>query len=239
MNETRIEWTGRTWNPVTGCTKVSPGCEHCFAEKLSLKYQRRGHSKYKNGFTLTVHESLIDNYKLKKKTSGKRHDFIFINSMSDLYHEGVSEDTLRRVFDIVRANSAFRFQVLTKRENRLKDIEDNIGWPDNLWQGVSIENADYLHRVDALRETSAKIRWVFIEPLLGRIKNLNLKNIDWVVVGGETGYGARPMKKEWVIEILEQCQKASVPFFFKQWGGIHWRRNGRLLDGREWNDMPQ
>lgn len=232
-NRSKIEWTESTWNPITGCSKISPGCKHCYAERMAHRLQAMGNPNYVNGFKLTLHEHALGIPFYRKKPQ-----MIFVNSMSDLFHQDVPLDFIQKAFDVMREASWHTFQVLTKRSKRLYELSQAIDWPVNVWMGVSIENSDYTFRIDHLRKTEARIKFLSLEPLLGPLPSVNLENIDWVIVGGESGPGARPMRKEWVIDIKEQCQSVDIPFFFKQWGGVHKNRNGRLLQGRTWDQMP-
>jgi len=229
-----IEWTETTWNPLTGCTKVSPGCKHCYAERMSLRLQAMGQANYANGFDLTLHEHMLE-----VPLRWKKPRLVFVNSMSDLFHKDAPEEFILRVFDVMRRASWHVFQVLTKRADRLARMSPRIDWPDNVWMGVSVERSDYAFRIDHLRQTGAKIRFLSLEPLLGPLSGLNLEGVDWVIVGGESGPGARPMEEQWVKGIRDQCLAAEVPFFFKQWGGVFKNRNGRTLEGRTWDEMPQ
>ncbi len=228
-----IEWTEATWNPATGCTKLSPGCKHCYAERLAFRLQAMGQSRYDNGFTLTLHEDLVD-----LPLRWKKPRMIFVNSMSDLFHHDVPVVFLQHVFDTMQRAHWHQFQVLTKRSERVLELDSRIEWPENLWMGVSVESARYTFRIDHLRQTRAHIRFLSLEPLLGPLDNLNLYDIHWVIVGGESGPGARPIQLAWVRAIRDQCKQAGVPFFFKQWGGVQKHRAGRTLDGRTWNEMP-
>ena len=230
----KIEWTESTWNPVTGCSKVSAGCKHCYAERMALRLQAAGVSNYKNGFRLTLHE-----HALKLPLSWKQPRTIFVNSMSDLFHEQVPFDFIRRVFDVINRSSHHRFQVLTKRSQRLLELSTKLNWPANLWMGVTVETADYVSRIDDLRKTNASVKFLSCEPLLGPIQKLVLQGIDWVIVGGESGPGARPMNPKWVIDIRDQCIVAGVPFFFKQWGGVNKKLAGRTLQGQTYSQMPR
>jgi protein gp37 len=232
--KSKIEWTQSTWNPITGCTKVSPGCKYCYAERMAKRLQAMGKPAYQNGFQVTIHEELFE-YPIKLKSPR----LIFVNSMSDLFHERVPDDIILRLFDVMNRATWHTFQVLTKRAERLSQISPSIQWTDNIWAGVSVENADYLHRIDCLRSTGAKTKFLSIEPLLGPLPQLDLTNINWVIVGGESGPKARLMKGEWVINIHNQCKEADVAFFFKQWGGVNKNRNGRLLEGQTWDEMPK
>jgi protein gp37 len=229
-----IEWTEATWNPVTGCTKISPGCDHCYAERLSIRLQAMGQPNYANGFKLTVQERM-----LKLPLKWKTPQVIFVNSMSDLFHKDVPTDYIHRVFEVMAQAHWHRFQVLTKRSQRLLRLSPSLAWRPNIWMGVSVENEDYKFRIDHLRETGAHIKFLSLEPLLGHLPDLNLRGIDWAIVGGESGPGARLMRQEWVIDIRNQCQAAGVPFFFKQWGGTNKKRSGRTLENRTWDEMPQ
>jgi len=228
-----IEWTESTWNPVTGCTKISPGCKHCYAERMSIRLKAMGQPNYFNGFRLTLHEHVIE-----LPLRWKRPQTIFVNSMSDLFHKDVPVDFIFKIFNVMTQASHHKFQILTKRSKRLLELHSRLPWPSNVWMGVSVENSDYLFRIDHLRQTGAQIKFVSFEPLLGPIHDLDLEGIDWVIVGGESGPRARPMAPDWVREIRDKCLSAKVPFFFKQWGGIIKKRNGRVLDGRTWDQMP-
>nr|EES53247.1 MAG: phage Gp37Gp68 family protein [Leptospirillum ferrodiazotrophum] len=233
-NDSAIEWTNSTWNPVTGCTKVSPGCKHCYAERMAARLKEMGIAKYQDGFLPTLHpEALSIPLKWKKP------QVIFVNSMSDLFMDEIPDDFIGSVFDVMEKAHWHTFQVLTKRSDRLINLSPTLSWTDNVWMGVSVENTDYTFRIDHLRRTGARTKFLSIEPLLGPIPSLDLSGIDWVIVGGESGPGARPMKEEWVREILDQCQKANVPFFFKQWGGEQKKKAGRALLGRTWDEMPK
>lgn len=229
----RIEWTEATWNPVTGCTKVSQGCKHCYAERLAKRLQRMGARRYANGFQLTLHEDLVD---LPRRW--KRPLMIFVNSMSDLFHERVPEEFIQRVFRTMNECPWHTFQVLTKRSARLRALASQLEWTDNIWMGVSVENERVLHRVDDLRAVPARVRFLSCEPLLGPLPNLPLEGIHWVIVGGESGPRARPMEADWVRDIRDQCRRAGVAFFFKQWGGVRKDLTGRELDGRTYDEMP-
>jgi protein gp37 len=228
-----IEWTGSTWNPVTGCTKISPGCKHCYAERLAKRLQAMGNPNYANGFKLAFHEQALE-----IPLRWKRPTTIFVNSMSDLFQKGVPLDFIQRVFDVMRRADWHRFQVLTKRADRLAKVAPMLDWAANIWMGVSVENADYVDRIDDLRSTGARIKFLSLEPLLGPLPKLDLRGIHWAIVGGESGPKARPMREEWVLDIRRQCEAAGVPFFFKQWGGKNKKKAGRLLQGRTWDAMP-
>jgi protein gp37 len=228
-----IEWTETTWNPLTGCTKISPGCKHCYAERMALRLQAMGQANYANGFRLTLQEHMLE-----VPLRWRKPRLVFVNSMSDLFHKDTPEDFIFRVFDVMRRASWHVFQVLTKRSDRLRKLSRRIDWPDNLWMGVSVERADYTFRIDDLRSSGAKVRFLSLEPLLGPLDGLDLDGIHWVIVGGESGPGARPLQETWVVGIRDQCHAAEVPFFFKQWGGVFKSRNGRTLEGRTWDEMP-
>ena len=233
MARSEIEWTEATWNPVTGCNKVSPGCKHCYAERMAKRLQAMGQPNYRNGFQVTLHEHMLE-----RPLKWKKPQKIFVNSMSDLFHEEIPFEFISRIFDIMEKAYWHQFQVLTKRSTRLLELHDQIDWPNNVWMGVSVENQKYAYRIDHLRQTLAKTKFLSLEPLLGPLHDLNLKDIDWVIVGGESGPGARPVNKEWVMHIRDQCLTNNVPFFFKQWGGFHKKKTGRLLEGRTWEQMP-
>lgn len=228
-----IEWTESTWNPVTGCTKVSPGCKHCYAERMARRLKAMGQPNYANGFALTLHEHVLE-----LPLRWKSPQVIFVNSMSDLFHEDVPQEFIQRAFAVMRQAHWHTFQVLTKRSARLAELDSQLDWPANVWMGVSIETGEYRHRADDLRRTRAATRFLSLEPLLGPVPALDLAGIDWVIVGGESGPGARPMHPDWVRDLRDQCAAGGVPFFFKQWGGVRKKENGRLLDGRAWDAMP-
>ena len=228
-----IEWTESTWNPLTGCTKISLGCKHCYAERMAKRLQAMGQPNYFNGFKLAMHEHVLE-----KPLEWKTPQVIFVNSMSDLFHQDVPMDFIHKTFDIMRQAYWHQFQVLTKRSERLLELSPQIEWPENVWMGVSVENQDYTFRIEHLRQTRAKVKFLSLEPLLGPLQRLNMRDINWVIVGGESGPGARLIKEEWVKEIRDQCLTTKVPFFFKQWGGIHKKSAGRVLEGRTWNEMP-
>lgn len=230
---TGIEWTEATWNPVTGCDKISPGCKHCYAERMAERLQAMGQPNYKDGFALTLQPQMLE-----LPLRWRRPQTIFVNSMSDLFHKDVPLEYIQRVFAVMQAASWHRFQVLTKRADRLAAVSDALPWPKNVWMGVSVESAVYAPRIDRLRETNAAVRFLSLEPLLGPLPELNLSGIDWVIVGGESGPRARPMDPAWVTDLRDQCGRAGVAFFFKQWGGVQKKRAGRLLDGRTWDELP-
>ncbi len=228
-----IEWTSSTWNPITGCSKTSPGCEHCYAERMARRLQAMGQPNYVNGFRLTTHKHVLG---LPLQWSRSR--LIFVNSMSDLFHEQVPAAFIRNVFDIMRRAHWHRFQVLTKRSKRLVELNERLTWPPNVWMGVTIETDAYTYRAGHLRHADAAVKFLSLEPLLGPLPNLDLTGINWVVVGGESGPKSRPMDPAWVTDIRDRCQEAQVPFFFKQWGGWDKKKAGRILEGRTWEEMP-
>lgn len=234
MANSTIEWTESTWNPVTGCTKISPGCKHCYAERLAKRLQAMGQPNYRHGFELTLQPHMLE-----LPLKWKRPQTIFVNSMSDLFHIDVPLDYIQRVFDVMNRAHWHRFQVLTKRADRLEEISPQLDWSSNIWMGVSVENQKYVDRIDNLRRTDSKVKFLSLEPLLGPLNRLNLADIDWAIVGGESGYGARPIKEEWVLSIRKQCRDFDVPFFFKQWGGFNKKKTGRLLEGRTFDEMPR
>ena len=229
----KIEWTDATWNPVTGCNKVSPGCKLCYAERLAKRLKATGMVKYRNGFEVTCHpEALEIPLRWRKPRT------IFVNSMSDLFHEQVPDEFVLSVFGVMERAHWHRYQVLTKRPERVAALNDQLPWPQQIWLGVSVESERYTHRIDLLRDCGAAVKFLSLEPLLGPLPNLNLDSIDWVIVGGESGPKARPMAEDWAVDIRNQCQEAEVPFYFKQWGGVFKKRQGRMLDGRTWDEMP-
>ncbi len=228
-----IEWTDSTWNPVTGCSKVSPGCKNCYAERLAARLKAMGNPRYKNGFSVTLHDDLLS---LPLRWSKPR--LIFVNSMSDLFHEEVPDEFVHRVFETMKRADQHIFQILTKRSQRLVELAPSLSWPSNVWQGVSVEDSNHLWRIAHLQEVPSAIRFVSVEPLIGPIPHLPLEGINWVIVGGESGPNHRPIDRGWVVEIRDQCIDAGVPFFFKQWGGRTPKSGGRLLEGRLWDEMP-
>jgi protein gp37 len=228
-----IEWTQATWNPVTGCTKISPGCKYCYAERMAHRLQAMGQPRYRNGFEVTLQEDVVElplRWRLPR--------IIFVNSMSDLFHQEVPDEFVRRCFDVMLRASHHTFQILTKRPERAAEMANQLPWPRNIWIGTSIENAAYAWRSNVIARVNAAVRFLSVEPLLGPIPRLPLKRIGWVIVGGESGPGAREMKEAWVLQIRDRCEERGVPFFFKQWGGVNKSRTGRLLEGRNWDGMP-
>jgi len=236
MAQTKIEWTEMTWNPVTGCDKISSGCKHCYAEAMAKRLQAMGQEKYKDGFKLTLHpEALFEPYKWRKSK------VIFVNSMGDLFHKDIPVSYIKKVFRVMKENPQHVFQVLTKRADLLRyyDSEGWLEWSHNIWMGVTVENTSVTNRINLLRGTNAKVKFLSCEPLLSALSNMNLKAIDWVIVGGESGRTPRPIKEEWVIDIKEQCKKADVAFYFKQWGGTNKKKAGSILKGKLYKEVPQ
>jgi protein gp37 len=229
-----IEWTEGTWNPVTGCTKISPGCKHCYAERMANRLLAMRQPRYRNGFEVTLQPDLVH-----LPLRWRQPRTIFVNSMSDLFQADIPEAFIREVFQTMAAAHWHTFQILTKRANRLAEIARRLAWPINVWMGVSVESPRYLGRIERLKQVPAAVRFLSVEPLLARIPLLDLGGIDWVIVGGESGPGARAMDADWVREIRARCLGAGVPFFFKQWGGVRKDRTGRILDGRTWDEVPQ
>lgn len=228
-----IEWTESTWNPLTGCDKISPGCKHCYAERMSHRLRAMGQPNYSNGFNLTLHKQALE-----LPLKWKKPQTIFVNSMSDLFHKSVPVAFVLSAFDVMRRADWHQYQILTKRSDRLLELSPKLPWMPHMWMGVSVESEKYTFRIDDLRKTGAKVKFLSLEPLLGPLLGLDLEGIDWVIAGGESGPGARPMKPEWVTSIRDQCVNSNVPFFFKQWGGVNKKRAGRELDGKTWDQMP-
>lgn len=231
--KTKIEWTEMSWNPVTGCSKVSQGCLNCYAEKMALRLKAMGQKRYRNGFNVTLQPDLLD--QPDKWITART---IFVNSMSDLFHEKIPLKYIKRVFATIKRNPHHTFQVLTKRSKRLADCSEELIWPHNLWVGVSVESSEYINRVKHLRSVPANVRFISCEPLIEKIERIPLKGIHWVIVGGESGPKSRPMQESWVESIQNQCEENGTAFFFKQWGGTRKKRNGRLLRGRTYNEFP-
>ncbi len=228
-----IEWTDATWNPVTGCTKVSPGCANCYAETFAERFRDVANHPFEQGFDLKIWEN-----RLTLPLEWKKPKKIFVNSMSDLFHPAVPDNYILKIFDVMNRAYWHEFQLLTKRHERLLELSHLLNWSKNIWMGVSVENQTFTKRIDYLRQTGAYIKFLSIEPLIGPITNLNLANIDWVIVGGESGRKPRPMDEAWVKVIRKECLEAKVPFFFKQWGGINKKRAGRLLENHTYDEMP-
>jgi len=233
MSKSKIEWTEKSWNPTTGCTKISLGCDNCYAEVLANRLKLMGVEKYKNGFKVKLHKNEV-----QKPTTWKKSSIIFVNSMSDLFHENIPEKFILEVFAVMNKCHWHVFQVLTKRVKRLLVLNNKLRWTSNIWMGVTVESEKYISRVEILKEIEAKTKFISFEPLLGPIPKLSLKAIDWAIVGGESGMKARPLNKNWVLDIRQQCQEEKVSFFFKQWGGKNKKKNGRELDGRVYSEMP-
>lgn len=234
MAKSKIEWTGFTWNPVTGCTKISSGCKNCYALRQANRLKAMGQPNYRNGFDLTLQPDMLD-----RPLRWKKPRVIFVNSMSDLFHVDVPLEYIKRVFDVMKRAHWHQFQVLTKRAERVEELSGQLEWSPNIWMGVSVERSDYLYRVDHLRRTGAKTKFLSCEPLLGPLSNMDLTDINWVITGGESGKGFRAIEEAWAVEIRDQCLAAKVPFFFKQWSGFHPKSEGRLLQGRTWDEMPR
>jgi protein gp37 len=228
-----IEWTEATWNPVTGCDKVSPGCAHCYAERMAKRLHAMGTPNYANGFELTLQRQMLE-VPLKWRRPRK----IFVNSMSDLFHPNVPTSFIHEVFGVMSRANWHQYQILTKRSERLLEVNAALPWESHVWMGVSVENHRFVHRIHDLRRTAAHVKFLSLEPLLGPLPGLNLSGIDWVIVGGESGPRSRPMDSSWVTSIRDQCRHAGVAFFFKQWGGVFKSRTGRELEGRTWDEMP-
>lgn len=230
----KIEWTEATWNPVTGCTKISEGCRYCYAEKLALRLKAMSNPRYFNGFDVTLHYNA-----LSEPLKWYKPKMVFVNSMGDLFHEKVPVNFIEKVFEVIRIAKHHNFQILTKRSERLLQLAPFLNWPENLWMGVTVEMEEFTYRIFHLKQTPARVKFISFEPLLGDINSLDLREIDWVIVGGESGPKSRIMKKEWAIKIKDNAINIGVPFFFKQWGGKNKKKAGRLLEGKTWNQIPQ
>ncbi len=231
--KTKIEWTESTWNPITGCTPISAGCQHCYAARFAKRLQAMGNPRYKNAFIVTIHEDLIS-----VPMKWKKPQMVFVNSMSDLFHDDVSDDTIKKIFRTMNQAPIHTFQVLTKRAERLARLAPELKWTNNIWMGVTIESQEYIYRSDLLKTTGAHIKFVSAEPLLSSLSELELSGIDWIIVGGESGPGCRQMKEEWVLELRDKAKQSNTSFFFKQWGGTNKKKNGSLLQGKEYKDYP-
>jgi protein gp37 len=234
MAQSSIEWTEMTWNPTTGCNKLTAGCKFCYAEIMSRRLHAMGVDKYRNNFKITLHPDTLE-----VPFSWKKPKVVFVNSMSDLFHKDVSLDYIKKVFKVMNETPQHTYQVLTKRGDLLAKYDKELTWTSNIWMGVSVENEKVKDRIDYLRNTGAQIKFLSLEPLISSLPKLNLRNIDWVIVGGESGPGARSMEKEWVVDIKKQCKRARVAFFFKQWGGTRKKATGRILDGKTYDEMPK
>lgn len=232
-SKSKIEWTEVTWNPVTGCSKVSEGCLNCYAERMSKRLKAMKNKRYENEFKVTIHRDLFE-----EPLKWKKSRIIFVNSMSDLFHSDVPDDDILKIFEVMNKAKHHIFQVLTKREDRLLELSKKIKWTDNIWMGVTVESDKYFKRIEVLRKIDSKIKFLSCEPLLSSLEGIDLNGIDWVIVGGESGPGAREMKEEWIINLLESSRKYKTKFFFKQWGGVNKKKKGRLLQDKEYNEMP-
>jgi protein gp37 len=233
MAKSKIEWTESSWNPVTGCTKISPGCKNCYAERMAKRLKLMGQLNYVNGFEVALHGNAL-NIPLKMK----KPQMIFVNSMSDLFHGDVPFEFIQRLFEIMKQAHWHKFQVLTKRSGRLLELNDHLDWSENVWMGVSVENNDFTYRIENLKKVNAAVKFISFEPLIGPVMKMDFSGIDWVIVGGESGYGARSIDKDWVKSIRDNCVEQKIPFFFKQWGGVNKKKTGRLLEGEIWDQMP-
>ncbi len=231
--KSKIEWTESTWNPVTGCSPMSAGCQHCYAARFAKRLQAMGNPRYKNAFEVTVHDDLIS-----LPLSWKKPQMIFVNSMSDLFHEKVSDDVIKRIFTTMNSTPQHTYQILTKRAERLMQLSPKLTWSNNIWMGVSIENEDVVFRADLLRETDAHIKFISAEPLLSSLDELSLEGIDWLIVGGESGPGSRPMLEDWVLALKAKAEDTGTAFFFKQWGGTNKKKAGSLLQGKSYKAYP-
>ncbi len=234
MAQSSIEWTEMTWNPSTGCTKISAGCKFCYAEVMSKRLKAMGVDKYKDGFKVRTHSDALG-----LPYTWRSSKTVFVNSMSDLFHNDIPFEFIQQVFEVMNDNPQHIFQVLTKRAERLFELHSKLKWTANIWMGVSVENEDVTHRIDWLRKTKAKVKFLSCEPLIGPLPNLNLRKIDWVIAGGESGHNPRPMDSKWVSDIQQQCENSDVAFFFKQWGGRNKKANGRELNGKAYDEMPK
>lgn len=232
--KSKIEWTENTWNPVTGCTKISDGCLNCYACRMAFRLQKMGNAKYANGFNLTLQKDC-----LKDPLKWKKPSLIFVNSMSDLFHEDIPADYIKQVFSVMNQANWHTFQILTKRAERLSVLSEELNWSDNIWQGVTVESERYKDRIDHLRKVPASIRFISFEPLIGDVGELDLSGVNWAIVGGESGFNCRRIEQDWVLNIKDQCELQNVCFYFKQWGGINKKKYGRELLGKTWDDMPE
>jgi protein gp37 len=228
-----IEWTEATWNPVTGCDELSPGCAHCYAKTFAERWRGTPGHPYEQGFDLKLWPE-----RLSQPSRWRKPRMIFVNSMSDLFHEGIPDSFVKNVFEAMQAAPQHTFQILTKREQRLEQLGAELDWPSNVWMGVSIENRRFVHRAESLRRTPAAVRFISAEPLLGPLEGLDLTDIDWLIAGGESGPGHRPVKEAWLLDLRDRCRESQVSFFFKQWGGRFPKAGGRLLEGRTWDEFP-
>lgn len=234
MAKSKIEWTENTWNPVTGCTKISDGCKNCYAAVMAQRLKLMGNKKYVNGFEVALHE-----YCLNDPLKWKKPSLIFVNSMSNLFHEDIPLEFIQKIFGIMNTASWHTFQILTKRAERLAELAPYLTWSPNIWQGVTVESDQYKKRIDSLRKVDARVRFISFEPLISEVKSLDLTGIDWAIVGGESGFKSRMIDSEWVLSIKNDCDHHGVSFYFKQWGGINKKKNGRLFLGQTWDAMPE
>lgn len=234
MSLSKIEWTQMTWNPTTGCDKISAGCKYCYAESFAKRLREMNVQKYKDGFKLRIHPEVLN-----EPMKWKKPKIIFVNSMSDLFHEDIPFTFIEKVFNVMINCPQHIFQVLTKRAERLEELSSKLRWESNIWMGVTVENVEVKYRINHLKKTQAKVKFISMEPLLGPLPKLNLKKINWIIVGGESGKKARPIKEEWVLDIKIQCRKLNIPFFFKQWGGTNKKATGRLLEGKIYEEYPR
>ena len=232
--KTKIEWTENTWNPVTGCTPISSGCSNCYAKRMALRLQKMGNPKYRNGFNITLHEHC-----LKEPLTWKSNSMIFVNSMSDLFHDDIPLDFIKKVFNVMNATPNHTYQILTKRADRLKAMSCHLNWTKNIWMGVSVENYRTKKRINCLRETGAHVKFISFEPLLNSVGQIDLSNIDWAIVGGESGPHSRLIREDWILNIKKQCEEQDCHFYFKQWGGTNKKKTGRELLGQTWDNMPK
>lgn len=230
----KIEWTQATWNPITGCSKCSAGCEHCYAATLAKRLKAMGNIRYKNGFEVTVHHDLFN-----RPLEWTKPKMIFVNSMSDIFHEDITDKDILKLFEVMNKADWHTFQLLTKRPERLAELSSKVKWTPNIWMGVTVENSSSIERCEMLKKCGAKIKFISAEPLLESIGQIDLTGIDWLIVGGESGAGCRPLRKEWVIELRDLAKKNGIPFFFKQWGGFHHSQAGSELDGKEYKEYPR
>ena len=233
MAQSSIEWTEMTWNPTTGCNKISAGCKYCYAEVMTRRLEAMGIEKYKDGFVVRTHQD-----SLRTPYDWKKPKVVFVNSMSDLFHPEVPFEFIQQVFAVMNDTPQHTYQVLTKRAERLYELHHKLNWTNNIWMGVSVEDSKVVERIDYLRDTDAKVKFLSCEPLIGALLNMNLTNIDWAIVGGESGRKARPMEESWVWDIKQQCEVQNVAFFFKQWGGTNKKKAGRELGGKTYDAMP-
>ncbi len=233
MSKSKIEWTETTWNPVTGCSKISEGCKNCYAERMSARLKAMHSKNYQNGFEVTCHPHALDT-----PLSWKTPRMVFVNSMSDIFHDSVPDSFVKEIFNTMKLSTHHTYQLLTKRPERLAEIDKIIKWQDHIWMGVTVESGQYKDRIDYLRACKAKKKFLSIEPLIDQVGVVDLDGIDWVIVGGESGPGSRIMKEEWIVAVRDQCIESKTPFFFKQWGGVNKKKTGRLLKGKLWDEYP-